>query len=127
MSGHHFGNDAICNIAQFLAIAVSDHQQEADHSPEHRRFQRLRQLFAKQYQHQSAGRDDQHDLEHQGADIVPQHVGDGILIVAGNQRGERQRDAEHENPGQAAAHGLNLSRFGHWGIYWRLDGRAIRT
>ena len=44
----------------------------------------------------------------------------GVLVVAGDQRRERQRDAEHQGPEQAAAHGAIRSRRG------RADARQPR-
>ncbi len=34
MAGHQFGDDAVADIAQLEAVAVADHQQQADHGPE---------------------------------------------------------------------------------------------
>ena len=45
---HQFRDHAVGDVAQFEAVAVADHQQQADHRPEQGCFQRLRQPFAEQ-------------------------------------------------------------------------------
>ena len=89
VAGHQFGNDPIGNVAQFKAIAVANNQQQADDSPKKRGLDRLRQSFPKQHQHQAADKDDKHDFEGERADVVAQKIGDGILVPAGDQRGQR--------------------------------------
>ncbi len=44
----------------------------------------------------AAGKRDNDDLERQRSDIVPQQAGDGVLIVAGDQRRKRQRYAQYQ-------------------------------
>ena len=108
MAGHQFGDHAVGDVAQFETIGVADHQQQADHRPEQHRLQRLRQPLAEQHEHQAADENHQHELERERPDVVAQQIGDGVLIVARDQRGQRQRHAKQENPDQAAAHGVIL-------------------
>ena len=93
---HQFRDHAVGDVAQFEAVGVADHQQQADHRPEQDRFQRLRQPFAEKHEHQAAGKNHQRELEHQRSDVVAQQIGDGVLVVGGDQRRKRQRHAEHE-------------------------------
>ena len=93
---HQFRHHAVGDIAQLEAIGVADHQQQADHRPEQGRLQRLRKALAKQHEHQSTEKDHQRKLEHQRSDVVAQQIGDGVLIVGGDQRRQRQRHAEDE-------------------------------
>ena len=67
---HQFGDHAVADIAQFEAVAVADHQQQAEHGPEQHGLQRLRQPFAEQREHQSAGENHQRELERERADVV---------------------------------------------------------
>ena len=38
---HQFGHHAVADVAQFEAVAVADHQQQADHRPEQQGLERL--------------------------------------------------------------------------------------
>jgi hypothetical protein len=72
VTGYQLGDHAICNIAEFEAVAVPNDKQQANHGPKKSGLDRFRKALAKQGQHNGACKNHEDNLERQRADIVPQ-------------------------------------------------------
>jgi hypothetical protein len=72
VTGYQLGNHTVCNVAELKAVAVTNYKQQADHSPKESGLDCFRKAFAKQGQHNGAGKNHEDNLERQRADIVPQ-------------------------------------------------------
>ena len=109
-AGHQLGHHAVADVAQFAAIGVADHQHEADHDPEQRGLERLRQPFAEQHQHQPADEHDQRELDRPArrSRRSQQRRRSASWSWRAISDDERQRNADQQDPEQAAAHGGHL-------------------
>jgi hypothetical protein len=85
MAGYKFCDHAIGNLAQFETVAVANHEQQADYGPEKHCLDGLRQTFAKQCQDKTTKEDNQDNFEREPTYVMPQQIGDGVLVAARDQ------------------------------------------
>ena len=104
-AGHQLGHHALADAAQLAAIGVDEHQHEADHDPEQRRFERCRKAFSEQHQHCAADEHHKRQVVGQRAPVIGRKAGDRVLAVARDDDDERERNPDQQHPEQTAAHG----------------------
>jgi hypothetical protein len=88
------GHDAVGDLPELEAVAVTDDKEQPDDGPEQRCLDSLRKPLAEQRQDQAAEENQQYDFQGERADVVAQQIGDGILITACDQGRQRNSYAK---------------------------------
>ena len=128
MAGNEFRENPVGDVAEFEAIGIADHQDQAEHDPEQRRGDGLREALAEHGDERAAKEHQKRDLVGNRSEVGALQRADPARAVLGDKDQYRDQNADQTNPQQPLAHAAHplrpRGRIG--GVHRRKPRRQLR-